>query len=348
MTLTAARPTVARPRVRRWGPAFAIALAVLAVLALLSLMVGSSTLPVATAWHALTRYDATDDAQLVIHTLRLPRTGLAVVVGAALGAAGCLMQAITRNPLADPGVLGVNAGAAAAVVTAIAVFGLTTPGSYLGFALLGSAIAAALVLGLGGGIRVGLRGGSAVRLVLAGTAVSVVLGSFTSAITINYPEVFDVFRFWVVGALQGRGMSVLVAVTPIVAAGLVLAWSLSGSLNALALGADTGAALGASVGRTWALSGIAIVLLAGGATAGAGPVAFIGLAAPHVARLLTGPDHRRLVPMSALLGANLLLAADVVGRLVARPSEVQAGIVAAVVGAPVFIWLVRRRRMVAL
>lgn len=348
MTLTAAHPTAARTRVRRWGPAFLIALAALVALALLSLAVGSSTLPLSTTWRALTSYDATDDAHLVLRTLRLPRTGLGIMVGAALGAAGCLMQAVTRNPLADPGVLGVNAGAAAAVVAAIALFGLTTPGSYLVFALLGAAIAAALVLGLGDGIRGGLRGGSAVRLVLAGTAVSVVLGSVTSAITINYPEVFDVYRFWVVGALQGRGLPVLYTVTPIIVIGLILAWSLAGSLNALALGTDTGAALGASVGRTWALSGVAIVLLAGGATAGAGPVAFIGLAAPHVARLLTGPDHRRLVPMAALLGANLLLGADIIGRIIARPSEVQAGIVAAVIGAPVFIWLVRRRRMVSL
>jgi iron complex transport system permease protein len=329
---------------RRRGTGLLLGVALLLVLALLSLAVGSRPVPLDTAWHALTAFDPADDGQLIVRTLRVPRTLLAVLAGAALATAGSLMQALTRNPLADPGLLGVNAGAASAVVVAIAAFGLTDPGGYLPFALLGSAVAAAAVLLLGGG----LRGGSPVRLVLAGAAVSVVLGAFTSTVTINYPDVFDSFRFWVVGALQGRGTDVLLATAPLVVAGLLLAQGLTGSLNALALGADAGSALGVAARRTWLLAALAIVLLAGSATAAAGPIAFVGLAAPHVARSLTGPDLRWALPASMLIGADVLLAADVLGRVVAVPSEVQTGIVAAVVGAPVFVGLVRRRRMAAL
>lgn len=335
-----------RTRARR-RTGLLVAVGALALLAVLSLAVGSHPVPLGTAWRALTAFDPTEDGQLIVRTLRVPRTALAVVVGAALGVAGCLMQAVTRNPLAEPGLLGVNAGAAAAVVVGIAALDLRSPAATLPFALAGSAAAAAVVLALGGGTRGAGRGGP-VRLVLAGAAVSVVLAAFTSTVTLNDPQVFDAFRFWVVGALQGRGTEVLVATAPLILAGLLLAQGLTGSLNALALGADAGSALGVSVRRTWLLAAVAVVLLAGGATAAAGPVAFIGLAAPHVARLLTGPDHRRLLPLSALIGADVLLGADVVGRVVAVPSEVQTGIVAAVVGAPVFIALVRRRRMVTL
>jgi ABC-type Fe3+-siderophore transport system permease subunit len=341
------RPAPSRGRAavrRRRRTGLLIGLAALLVLALLSLAVGSNPVPIGTAWRALTDFDPTDNGQLIVRTLRVPRTLLAVAVGAALGTAGCLMQAITRNPLAEPGLLGVNAGAAAAVVVAIAAFGLASPVATLPFALVGSAVTAAVVLALGGG----LRGGSPVRLVLAGAAVAVVLAAFTYTVTINYPSVFDVFRFWVVGALQGRGTPVLLATVPLIVAGLLLAQGLAGSLNAMALGADAGSALGVSVRRTWVLSAVAIMLLAGSATAAAGPISFVGLAAPHVARLLTGPDHRWALPASMLIGADVLLGADVVGRVVAVPSEVQTGIIAAVVGAPVFIMLVRRRRMVTL
>ncbi|GAA4622156.1 FecCD family ABC transporter permease [Cellulomonas oligotrophica] len=319
------------------------------LLALLSLAVGSHPVPLGTAWHAVVAFDPADDGQLIVRTLRVPRTLLAVLVGAALGTAGALVQALTRNPLAEPGLLGVNAGAAAAVVTAILALGVSTPLGRLPFALAGSAAAAALVLALGGGPRGGgPGGGSRVQLVLAGTAISVVLAAYTSTVTINEPDVFDVFRLWVVGSLQGRGTDVLLVTAPLVLAGLVLALGVAGSLDALALGADTGAALGASVRRTWVLTAVAVVVLAAAATAAAGPIAFVGLAAPHAARALTGPAHRRLLPVSALLGACTLLAADVVGRVVAVPSEVQAGIVAALVGAPVFVHLVRSRRVAGL
>ncbi|RYV50524.1 FecCD family ABC transporter permease [Pengzhenrongella frigida] len=332
-------------RVRRRTIGLGCALAALAAITLLSLAIGSRSVPIGSVWDALVTFDASHDDHLIVHTLRIPRTLLGLLVGSALGVAGALMQAVTRNPLADPGLLGINAGAAAVVVTAIAAFGVVRPGSYLVFALLGSAATAALVFALGGAMR---GGSSPVRLVLAGVALSVVLGAFTSTVTINYPDVFDVFRFWVVGSLQGRGYDVLIPAGVLIVVGLVLAQSLAGSLNALALGSDAGTALGVAVRRTWTLALVAVVLLAGSATAAAGPLAFIGLAAPHVARLLVGPDQRWVIPFSTLIGADVLLGADVVGRIVALPSEVPAGVITAIVGAPLFIALVRRRRLAAL
>ncbi|QTE27988.1 FecCD family ABC transporter permease [Pengzhenrongella sicca] len=332
-------------RARRRALGLAVTLGFLAVLLLASLAVGSRPVPIASAWHALVHFDPTDDGQLIVRTLRLPRTLLGLLVGAALGAAGALMQALTRNPLADPGLLGINAGAAAVVVVAIGAFGVTDPAAYLWFALLGSAAAATAVYGLGGAFR---RGASPVRLVLAGAAVAVVLAAFTGTVTVNYPDVFNLYRFWVVGSLQGRGFDVLAPTGALIVAGLVLAQGLSGSLNALALGADAGTALGVSVRRTWLLSAAGVVVLAGSATAAAGPISFIGLAAPHVARLVVGPDHRWVLPYSMLLGAVVLLGADVAGRVVALPSEVQTGVVSALIGAPLFVALVRRRRIATL
>lgn len=348
MTTTVDAPAARarRPaRARRRTLGLLVALACLAILVLLSLAVGSRPVPIGTAWQAMVDFDSTDDGQLIVRTLRVPRTLLGLLVGAALGAAGALMQAVTRNPLAEPGLLGINAGAAAVVVVAVGAFGISDPASYLGFAVLGSATAATLVYGLGGAFR---AGASPVRLVLAGAAVAIVLGAFTGTVTVNYPDVFDIYRFWVVGSLQGRGFDVLVPSGALIIAGLALAQGLSGSLNAMALGTDAGTALGVSVRRTWLLSALAVVVLAGAATAAAGPITFIGLAAPHIARLIVGPDNRWCLPYSMLLGAVVLLGADVIGRVVAVPSEVQTGVVSAMVGAPLFIALVRRRRVATL
>ncbi len=317
----------------------------LAVLVVLSIAVGSRPLPLATVRDALTAFDPTSGDHLIVRELRVPRTILGALVGAALGVAGAVMQAVTRNPLAEPGLLGVNAGASVAVVVAIAWFGVTTPAGYLWFALAGAAGASVLVHALGGAFR---SGSNPVRLVLAGAALSVVFGAFTHAVTISYPDAFATFRFWTVGSLSGRGWSVLVPTALVVVAGLVLAQALSGALDATALGADLGRAVGVSARRTWVLSMVAVVLLAGGATAAAGPIAFVGLAAPHVARLVVGPSHRWIVACSALVGAVVLLGSDVLGRVVAFPSEVQTGIISALVGGPLFVALVRRRRIAQL
>lgn len=332
-------------RRRRQALGLLVLLVALAVLLVLSLALGSRPVPLGVVRDALLETDRADDRHLIVVTLRIPRTILAVAVGAALGTAGAVMQALTRNPLAETGILGINAGAAAAVATAIAALGLTDFTAYVWFALAGTLVTAAGVYALGGAFR---NGSDPVRLTLAGAALSVVLGAYTQAILINYPQVFDTFRFWVVGSLEGRGMDVAVPAAAAVAAGLLLALTLPASLNALALGADAGRALGVSTTRTWVVSGVVVVLLAGVATAAAGPIGFVGLTAPHVARAIVGPDHRWILPYSALVSAVVVLGADVLGRVVASPGEVATGIVTALVGGPFFVALVRRRRMAQL
>ncbi|MET8811173.1 iron chelate uptake ABC transporter family permease subunit [Streptomyces sp. NPDC004549] len=341
----------APPAGRRRGRAFAARLlgllaacALLALVTVASVAVGAKAIPPGEVLRALVHGSTSVDASVVLD-LRLPRTLLGLAVGAALGLAGVLMQALTRNPLADPGILGVNMGASAAVVVAIALRHDADPSFSVWFAFAGAGIAAALVHLLA--VR-GRTGPAPVRLALAGTAISAVLSALISVVTLLRPDVFDQFRFWGVGSLAGLPLSVLTDVLPFLAAGALLALGLSGPLNALALGNDTARSLGAGVRRTRVLGLLAVTLLCGAATAAVGPIAFVGLAVPHLARAFTGPDHRWLLPYSMVLGAVLLLASDLLGRVVARPGEIQAGIVTAFAGAPVFIALVRRRRIAEL
>jgi iron complex transport system permease protein len=326
------------------GGGLLIALGVLVLIALLSVAIGAKAIPLGTVVHELFHYDGSDNG-VIIRSLRVPRTMLGLAVGAALGVAGALMQGLTRNPLADPGVLGVNAGAAAAIVTAIATLGLRTPASYVWFALLGAGIAAVLVYLLGSH---GRSSATPVRLALAGAAVTAVLSSFVTGLTLLDTAAFNDYRFWSVGSLATEPLPILTATGPFLLIGFVLAAYLARPLNALALGDDTGRALGAHLGRTRALGVLAVTLLCGAATATVGPIAFVGLTVPHVARAITGPDQRWVLPYSAVLAPILLLGADIVGRIIARPGEIQVGIVTAFVGAPVFIMIARRRRMAAL
>lgn len=321
-----------------------LALGVLVLIGLLSVAVGAKSIPLGVVWDALINPDGSFDA-LAVTELRVPRTFLGIGVGAALGLAGALMQALTRNPLADPGILGVNAGAAFAVVLAIFIFGLTTPLGYVWFAFVGAAGASVVVYLLGSG---GRGGATPVRLALAGTAVTFALYAFVQAITLTDLETFNSFRFWEVGSLAGRDSEIIWQVAPFLAAGALLTLSLGHSLNAIALGEETGQALGASITRTRVLGALAVTLLCGAATAAAGPIAFVGLTIPHVARVLTGPDQRWILPYSMVLGPVLLVGADVVGRIVVRPGELEVGIVTALVGAPVFVALVRRKRIAQL
>lgn len=321
-----------------------VAAAILLLVALLSVGVGARSIPLDRVWDLVWHADGSDDA-LVIHDLRIPRTLLGLLVGAALGAAGALMQGLTRNPLADPGLLGVNAGAATAVVIAIALLDTTDLMTYVWFAFLGAGLASLLVYALG---SAGRSGATPVRLALAGTAVTFALMSFVYGFTILNPRVFDQYRHWQVGALSGHDASLTAAIAPFIGAGLVLALLLARPLNALALGDDAGRALGARIGRTRLLGALGITLLCGGATAAAGPIAFVGLTVPHVARALVGPDQRWVLPYSMVLAPILLLGADVLGRVVNRPGEVEVGIVTAVIGAPVFIAIVRRARIAQL
>jgi iron-siderophore transport system permease protein len=329
-------------RARLAGLLAATALLALCVLASLSL--GSLAVGFGDVVGAFTAYDGSD-AQAIVRDLRVPRTELGLLVGAALGAAGALMQGTTRNPLAEPGILGINAGAAFAVVAAISFLGVTSVAANVAFALVGAGVSAVLVLVLGGS---GRGGPTPVRLALAGAVLTALLVSLTSAVLVFDAQTLDEFRFWIVGSIAGREAGVTLSVLPVVAAGLVVALSAGRSLNALALGDDVARSLGQHVARARATSSVGFALLAGGAVAAAGPVGFVGLAVPHVARAVVGSDYRWIVPYSMVLGAGLLLAGDVLGRVVARPAELEVGIVTALLGAPFFVWLVRRHRLVAL
>lgn len=318
----------------------------LALLAMASLVIGSRPIPPGQVLGALTAFDASNDLHLIVRELRLPRTLLAVFAGAALGLAGAVMQAVTRNPLAEPGLLGVNSGAAIAVVLGASSLGLTQMAHYVWFGFLGAGLAGIAVFLLG---RAHESGTDPVRLVLAGAGISVLLGSAASLIILNSAlEVLDLFRNWGAGSLEGRGMAVALTMGVMLLAGGALALILSPGLNAMALGQDTGRALGLRPERFWAMACLSVMILAGAATAAAGPIGFVGLVAPHMARAMTGPDNRRVLPLSALLAASTLLGADILGRIVTAPNEVAAGIVAAILGGPFFIGVVRRFRLARL
>ncbi|MFH9894329.1 FecCD family ABC transporter permease [Streptomyces luteogriseus] len=331
--------TAPAPPTRRAVRAFGLllAVAILVLVALASIAIGAKELSLGQVWHGLFQDSGTYGDVVVAE--RVSRTLLGLLVGAALGLAGAVLQALTRNPLADPGLLGINAGASAAVVTAITYFGVTSLSGYVWFAFFGAAAVGALVWFLGGS-----RGATPVRLALAGTAISAALYGYLQAVMIMDEAALGKMRFWTVGSLASATDSTITQVLPFLLAGTVLALALARPLNAMAMGDDTAKALGADLNRTRALSMLAATVLCGAATAACGPIVFVGLMVPHVVRSFTGPDLRWILPYAAILSPVLLLGADVIGRIVARPSELQVGIVTAILGGPVFIFLVRRRR----
>lgn len=313
-------------------------LVLLGLSVLLSLAVGVKPIPPDAVWAALTAPTGTEN-DLLVRSLRLPRTLVGIEAGLALGMAGALMQGHTRNPLAEPGLLGVNSGAAFLVVVGIVVFGLTGTGSLIWLAFVGALAAAVLVFMLG---ATGQGTRTAVTLTLAGVAVSFLLRALTSALVLSDLQVLDLFRFWTVGSLTGRTVGVG-EVAPFIVVGVLLALANAPALNALALGDDVATGLGQNLRVARWTGLLAITLLAGSAVAACGPIAFVGLMVPHLARRLVGSDHRWSLPVAGLAGAVLCLVADVVGRLIARPGEVEVGIVLALVGAPFFVALVRRQ-----
>lgn len=326
--------------------AWALCLFLLLLLSLLSLSTGSRPIAPADTWNAITAFNPAESTHLLVVELRLPRTILAITVGAALALAGALMQALTRNPLAEPGILGINAGAAAAVAVGLAFFGATSPAQYMWFGFAGAAAASLVVYALG---RAHDAGNNPIRLVLAGAGLSVMLGSFTGIIILaGDSRRLRNFVNWASGSLQGRGYDVVPWVVGACLVALIMGLATARSLDSLSLGNDLGNALGLKMRTTWLLGTGAILLLAGAATAAAGPIGFLGLAAPHMARMLVGPNHSRLLPFSMILGAILLLLADILGRFIAAPGELSAGVMSAVIGAPVFIALARRRKLVEL
>lgn len=315
-------------------------LAVLTVVLCSSLAIGTKSVPLVDVLAAIG--GSTDGDAVVVRELRMPRTLLGLLAGLALGAAGAVAQDITRNPLGDPGLIGVSAGAAFAVASGIGLFGLTSSYQYVWFAFAGGALAGLLAYVVGGS---GHGGATPAKLALAGAAVTVLLESFTNALVLLDVRTLDQYRSWAVGSLAGRDADLGLQLAPFIVAGLVLALALGGRLNALALGDDLAATLGTKVTATRALGAVAVVLLTGAAVAACGPVTFVGLVVPHVVRAFSGPDARWLVPCSGLGGAILLLGADVVGRVVARPAELQAGVVTALIGAPFLALLVKRGKL---
>lgn len=338
----AAVPAVRRAPARLVG--LVLLVAVLVTVCLASLAWGARDLAPGTVWDALTAPVAGNNDHAVVRDLRVPRTVVGLLAGVALGVAGALMQGLTRNPIADPGLLGVNAGASLAVVTAISLLGVGSAAGFVWFAFVGAALAALTVYGVA---SVGWGGVTPVKLALVGAAFAAVATSAITLVLLTDERVLAQFRFWQVGSLVNRPWSTVAVVAPFVLAGLMLAVPTGRFLNAVALGDDMARGLGQNVvvGRLLVLG--SVVLLCGAATSLAGPIAFVGLMVPHVARAVVGPDYRWVLPYSALLGPVVLLVADVAGRLVAQPAEIEAGLVVAVVGAPVLIALVRGTKAVS-
>ncbi|MFF7815011.1 iron chelate uptake ABC transporter family permease subunit [Streptomyces roseolus] len=318
------------------------AVGALLLVCVLSIMIGAKPVPLGDVWHGLFHNSGVGN-DVVIHDVRVPRTLLGLLVGLALGLAGAVMQGLTRNPLAEPGLLGVNAGAAAAVVSAIAFLGVTDVRDYVWFAFVGAAVVSVVVYVLGGS-----RSATPVRLALAGTAATAALYGFVNAVQLLNSAALDRLRFWTVGSLASADMETVGRVAPFILVGTVLALGIARPLNAMEMGEDSARALGVGINRTRVVAMLSVTLLCGAATAACGPIVFLGLMVPYMVRAITGPDMRWILPYAAVLAPVLLLGSDVLGRVVVRPAELQVGIVTALVGGPVFIRLVRRKRMAQL
>ncbi|WP_234807858.1 FecCD family ABC transporter permease [Mycolicibacterium bacteremicum] len=326
-----------------WGRLLGLVVAavVLAGVTSASILIGNFSVTVGDVFAAMSRPATTDLDRIIAH-IRIPRTVTGLLAGTALGIAGAVMQGITRNPLAGPGILGINSGAALAVVLAMTFLGVSTAAGYVWFAFAGAAIAAVFVYALG---SLGLGGATPVKLSLAGAAFTAFVGAITSAITIFDATTLDDFRFWVVGSLTRADHGALAAVAPFITVGIVAGVVTSRTLNVLALGDDMARNLGTRLWSARIAAAVSVVLLAGGATAIAGPIAFIGLVVPHIARLITGPDYRWIMAWTLLLAPTLLLVADILGRILVSPQQLQVGIITGLAGAPFFLYLVRNRKV---
>jgi iron complex transport system permease protein len=309
-----------------------------------SLAFGSKPISLGTVVDALWDFDGSND-HLIVRTLRGPRTIVGLLVGGGLGLAGAVMQGVTRNPLADPGLLGITSGAALAVVLAIHTLDVSSVTGHVWFALAGAGVGSVVVYTIG---SMGRGGATPVKLALAGSALAALFTSLVWAVLLLDVTTLDQFRFWLVGSIAGRDTDVAWSVAPFLALGAVLALGSARPLNTLALGEDVARSLGQNLVATRTVAVLAVALLCGGATAAAGPIAFIGLTVPHIARAICGPDYRWVLPWSLVLAPTLLLGADVIGRVAARPGELQVGIVTALIGAPFFVALVRRRKLASL
>ena len=329
-------------RGRTAGRPLALAICVLLVLGLCLVSVAVGTRLVGWTDIAAALSGRSDSIAEAAVAVRIPRTVLGLLAGAALGLSGALLQGVTRNPLADPGILGVNMGAALAVVIGVAWFSIDPAGAYIWTAILGAALAAVFVYVIG---SLGRGGATPLKLALAGAATSVAFASLVIAIVLPRNDIAGGIQAWQIGGIGGATFARIQPALPSLAVGLVIALLWARRLNALALGDELAAGLGENVTRTRAVGALAAVLLAGATTAVCGPIGFVGLVVPHFCSLLVGTDHRWLLPFSALAGAALLLASDILGRIISRPGELDVGVVTAFLGAPFFIWIVRRQKL---
>ena len=333
----------AAPRRHRRALATATAVLALLVAVLLSLAVGARTIAPSAVLDALLHGGHSDAAE-VIRQLRVPRTLIGLMVGAALALAGTVLQGITRNPIADPGILGISQGASVGVVLAIAYAGIHTLTGYVWFAFAGAAVASVAVYAIASR---GRGGATPVKLALGGAAINALLVSVTMAVLTTKASALDEFRFWQVGSISGREAEVAQQIWPFLLVGTVLVLSVARGLDALALGEDVAKGLGQEVATVRIVGGVGATVLTGVGVAAAGPIAFIGLAVPHIARAIVGSDHRWVLPMAALIGPVMLLVSDVIGRIVFPPSEVPAGVMTALIGVPFLVALVRRKAVPA-
>ena len=334
-----------RSVLRRHAVGLPCAGALLLLVGLLSLRYGVFNIEVTTVWNAIWHYDRSDQGQVVVRELRVSRTFIGVLAGSSFAVAGALTQGVTRNPLGAPGILGTNAGAAFAVVTAIYSAGITTPAGYVWFAFAGALGATVLVYLVA---SAGPGGATPVKLALAGAVISALLGSWTAALLLLDLKTLDQARFWLAGSISGRGTEEAELLLPVILVALVVALFMGRQVNALSLGEEVATGLGQRTALVRATAGMCVVALAGSAVALAGPVAFVGLAVPHIVRSVVGPDYRWIILYSAVLGPCMLLGADVIGRVVVSPAELQVGIVSAAVGAPFLIYLVRGAKLAQL
>jgi iron complex transport system permease protein len=345
MTTLTAKPTSSRAlRLARSRPMLLLGLllfsAILALALMSSIAFGAADIAPLDVWQAIVAFNPESTEHLIIRTLRLPRAAVAALVGAALATAGALMQGLTRNPLADPGILGIETGAALGVVAAVFFLNIGSLSLYALFAFAGAALTAIAVYTLG---ALGRGGPTPLKITIAGAALTALLSSLTTGMLIFNQRTLEEVRFWLAGSVAGRDLSLLLQASPYLLAGLVLALALGRQITTIALGDDIAKGLGQRTGSVKGLSAVATVLLAGGAVAVAGPIGFVGLVVPHAVRFLVGQDYRWILPYAALVGAIFLLLADVAARLVLRPTELPVGVMTALIGGPFFVYLVRWR-----
>ncbi|WP_456696607.1 FecCD family ABC transporter permease [Aeromicrobium sp. P5_D10] len=344
--LSAGNETTPRHRSRAaLSAGFVVLVGALLVVCFFSITLGARGVGVSTIWKAFSDYDPSLASETVIRELRVPRTLIGVFAGAALGLSGAILQGVTRNPLADPGIMGINAGAAAAIVFAIMVLGAQSVSTYVWFAFVGAGFATVTVYGIA---SLGREGATPIKLALAGAAVTAVLTSITTAIVMMNVAALNQLRFWQVGSLAGRHFPVFWQTVPFLLLGIVLALGAGRALSGLALGEDLALALGQRVRLTRVVLFVTVAILCGAATAACGPIVFVGLMVPHLARMMCGPDYRWILSYSLVLTPIVLLIADIIGRVVISPGELQVGVVLGVLGAPAFILLVRYRNLAEL